>query len=144
MVARLHTRLSSMALSWDAARAFVADPSAGGIVAFAGVVRDHADGAAVVGLDYEAYEEQAERRMADLAREVADRWPVCAVWMEHRVGSLAVGDDAVIVAVSAPHRDAAFEAGRYGIDTLKAEVPIWKREHWAAGGTHWPGTTDSA
>ncbi len=144
MVARLHTRLSSMALSWDAARAFVADPSAGGIVAFAGVVRDHADGAAVVGLDYEAYEEQAERSMADLAREVADRWPVCAVWMEHRVGSLAVGDDAVIVAVSAPHRDAAFEAGRYGIDTLKAEVPIWKREHWAAGGTHWPGTTDSA
>ena len=81
--------------------------------------------------------------MADLAREVADRWPVCAVWMEHRVGSLAVGDDAVIVAVSAPHRDEAFEAGRYGIDTLKAEVPIWKREHWAAGGTHWPGTTDA-
>lgn len=143
MDARLHSRLSPEPLSWDAARAFVADPGAGGIVLFAGVVRDHAEGEAVTGLDYEAYEDEAQRLLDELAVEVATRWPVRAVWMEHRVGSLAVGEDAVVVAVSAPHRQAAFEAGRYAIDTLKAGVPIWKHEHFAAGGSHWPGTQDT-
>lgn len=154
---RWHVAISDESLSVDAAHAFVTHPSAGATVVFTGVVRDHSldDGAvddgsgggrpgltrAVTGLDYEAYTEVAERRMADLAREAARRWPsLCAGWLVHRVGSLAVGEPAVVVAVSSPHRHTAFEAGRYLIDTLKETVPIWKKEHWADGGHHWPGT----
>lgn len=148
--ARVHTALLDNALSVDAAQRFIAHPAAGATVTFTGVVRDHAaddgpdgDGAVrdVAGLDYEAYEEVATARMADLADEVRARWPECtAIWIEHRVGGLAVGDPAVVVAVSSPHRHTAFEAGRFAIDTLKATVPIWKRERWADGGVHWPGT----
>jgi molybdopterin synthase catalytic subunit len=145
-VTRVRTALSDAPLSLDDAHAFVADPAAGASVVFTGIVRDHAadDGGRVRdvrGLDYEAYAEVAERRMAELADQVAARWPdLCAVHAVHRVGALAVGDLAVVVAVSSPHRHTAFDAGRHLIDELKATVPIWKREHWAEGGTHWPGT----
>lgn len=147
-----HTAISAQPLSVDAAHAFVAHPSAGATVTFTGVVRDHApdddeqgEGTgrrrAVVGLDYEAYTQVAERVMAELAEAVQERWPqLCAGYAVHRVGRLSVGDTAVVVAVSSPHRDTAFEAGRYLIDTLKTTVPIWKKEHWAEGGHHWPGT----
>lgn len=136
-------------MSVEAAHTFVADPGAGAAVTFTGMVRDHAvpeeaptDGPRdVVGLDYEAYDGVARAKLAELVQQVAEQWPtVRAIWAEHRVGSLAVGDLAVVVAVSSPHRDTAFEAGRHLIDTLKATVPIWKKEHWAAGGSHWPGT----
>ncbi|MGI9017304.1 MAG: molybdenum cofactor biosynthesis protein MoaE [Euzebya sp.] len=152
---RWYTAIIDTALSVDAAHQFVADPRAGAAVTFTGVVRDHAvdeeaptdragDDAtvrAVTGLEYEAYTSVARQRLAQLAVEVGTRWPdLCAGWAVHRVGSLAVGDIAVVVAVSSPHRDTAFEAGRYLIDTLKATVPIWKKEHWADGGHHWPGT----
>lgn len=149
---RWHTAISEVALSSDEANAFVADPRAGATVVFTGLVRNHAldddagapQGGAVrpvTGLDYEAFTEMAERRLRDLAADVSAKWPdLCAAWAVHRVGRLAVGDAAVIVAVSSPHRDTAFEAGRHLIDTLKATVPIWKKEHWADGGSHWPGT----
>jgi molybdopterin synthase catalytic subunit len=138
---RLHTHLTDVPLSISAAHAFVEDPAAGAVCLFTGTVRAETDGRPVAGLDYEAYEEQARDQLAALAADVAQRWPqVAAVWMEHRVGSLAVGEPAVVVAVSAGHRDAAFEAARYGIDTLKATVTIWKQEHWSDGGAHWPGT----
>lgn len=155
---RVHTALSEDPLSLDAAAAFVADRRAGATVTFTGVVRDHArDGAGggaegtattddgpvrpVTGLDYEAYAELAEQRMAELAAQTAERWPaLCAIWAVHRVGRLGVGDAAVVVSVSSPHRHTAFDAGRHLIDELKATVPIWKQEHWADGGTHWPGT----
>ena len=138
--ARLHARLTDAPLSVDAAQAFCADPAAGAIVVFTGVTRDRTDGRPVVGLEYEAYAEHAGVQMAALCADVAGRWPALAVWLEHRVGTLAVGEPAVVVAVSAPHRDAAFDAARYGIDTLKATVAIWKRERWADGAAHWPGT----
>ena len=141
MQTRLHTRLTGEPLSLDAAQAFVAAPGAGASVVFAGTVRDHSDGRPVAGLTYEAYEEVASARLTALASDILDRWPdLCAVYMEHRTGDLSVGEPAVVVAVSAGHREAAFEAARYGIDTLKASVPIWKQEHWADGGAHWPGT----
>lgn len=138
--ARLHSRLTNEPLSLDAAWSFVADPAAGGIVVFTGTVRDKAEGRAVSGLTYEAWQQRAETQLADLAHEVAARYPVRAVWLEHRTGALAIGEPAVVVAVSAAHRDEAFEAGRYSIDALKADVAIWKREHWADGDAHWPGT----
>jgi molybdopterin synthase catalytic subunit len=142
MTARLHSALLREPLSLDAAAGFVADPGAGGVVTFTGTVRDASEGRPVAGLSYEAYAERAEPALAALAAEIAARWPeVRAVWLEHRVGGpLAIGEAAVIVAVSAAHRQTAFEAARHAIDTLKATVPIWKQEHWADGGSRWPGS----
>lgn len=141
MTARIHTEITHAPLSVPAAHAFVADPRAGAAVVFTGNVRNHAEGRSVAGLTYEAFEEHAGIRLAELAAEVADRWPsVRAVWMVHRLGELAIGEPAVVVAVAADHREEAFVAARHGIDTLKATVPIWKQEHWADGGAHWPGT----
>lgn len=141
MSARVHTAITPDPLSVEAAHAFTADPRAGAVVVFAGTVRNHADGRDVSGLTYEAYEEHAAERLAALADEVTQKWPsVRAVWMTHRLGALGIGEPSVVVAVSSDHRDEAFAAARHGIDTLKATVPIWKQEHWADGGAHWPGT----
>jgi molybdopterin synthase catalytic subunit len=140
VTARLHTRLTAQPLSTGDALAFCADPAAGAVVLFTGVVRAETDGREVTALDYEAYGEQAERQLAELAAQVGEKWPVLAVWMEHRVGTLAVGEPSVVVAVATGHRAEAFDAAEYGIDTLKATVAIWKRERWADGGAHWPGT----
>ena len=141
MAPRVHTAITHDPLSVATAHAFVSDPGAGAVVVFTGTVRDHADGRSVSGLSYEAYEQPAADRLAELADDVAGTWPsVRAVWMTHRLGALAIGEPSVVVGVSAAHRDEAFAAARYGIDTLKASVPIWKQEHWADGGAHWPGT----
>ena len=141
MGARLHTRLTADPLSVTSAYEFATAPEAGAVVVFTGTVRRHSEGRAVNGLTYEAYTERANAQLAALAGQVVERWSdVTAVWLEHRVGELAIGEPAVVVVVSAPHRDAAFEAARWGIDELKATVAIWKKEHWAEGGSHWPGT----
>ena len=140
MTARLHTRLTPHPLSAEDAQHFCSDPAAGAVVVFTGAVRNHSDGKAVHGLTYEAYEERAAAQLQALAAEVVERHPAsAAVWLEHRTGDLAVGEAAVVVAVSAGHRDEAFAAARWAIDELKATVAIWKREHWAAGGSRWPG-----
>ena len=102
---------------------------------FTGTVRDHAQGRdRVEWLEYEAYEEQAVAKMGAVAATAREKWPgVERIAILHRTGRLEVTDTAVVVAVSAPHRDEAFEAARFCIDTLKAEAPIWKKERWAAG-----------
>ena len=141
MDARAHTAVTEVPLSVGDAYEFVTDPASGGVVVFTGTVREESEGRAVSGLTYEAWTERAEAELDDLVRDVVSRWPeVRAVWLEHRVGALAIGEPSVVVAVSAPHRDAAFAAARHGIDTLKATVPIWKQEHWRDGGAHWPGS----
>ncbi len=140
MTPRLHTRLTPHPLSAEEAQHFCSDPAAGAVVVFTGAVRNVSEGQAVHGLTYEAYEERASSQLEALAGELVTRHPdAVAVWLEHRTGDLAVGEAAVVVAVSAPHRDQAFDAARWGIDELKATVAIWKREHWAAGGSRWPG-----
>ncbi|HVE95333.1 MAG TPA: molybdenum cofactor biosynthesis protein MoaE [Acidimicrobiales bacterium] len=113
-------------------------PSCGALVTFLGTVRDHADGRAnVERLTYEAYEEVATARMKNVASEMRRRWPVIGrLALLHRTGELIVGDIAVAIVVSTPHRPEAFAATQYGIDALKASVPIWKQEHWA-GGVDW-------
>ena len=113
-------------------------PNCGAVVVFSGTVRDHAEHRTdVTELEYEAYEEQVEPRLDAIAEEIRRRWPdVGRVALVHRVGSLAVGESSVVVAVSSPHRPEAFEAARFGIDTLKATTPIWKREVWS-GGEDW-------
>lgn len=141
MTARLHTRLTDEPLSVSSAYDWATDPAAGAVVVFTGTVRRYSEGRDVAGLSYEAFTERAEGQLAALAAEVAERWSqTTAVWLEHRVGDLAIGEPAVVVAVSAGHRDQAFEAARFGIDTLKATVAIWKREHWVDGDSHWPRT----
>ncbi|WP_165491820.1 molybdenum cofactor biosynthesis protein MoaE [Egibacter rhizosphaerae] len=141
MPARTHAALTSEPLSTDAAHRFCADPAAGAVVVFVGAVREQSEGRAVTGLSYEAYVELANAQLVRLAEELALRDGITAVWMEHRVGSLGVEEPSVVVGVSAAHRPEAFAAAREGIDRLKAEVPIWKQEHWADGDAHWPGTT---
>lgn len=143
MTPRVQVRLTDEPLSADAAQAFVTLPAAGAVVCFTGTVRAESEGRAVAALSYEAYEDEAIRRMRALADDLCARWPsLTAVFMEHRTGTLAVGEPAVVVAVSAPHREAAFAAARDGIDTLKATVPIWKKEHWTDGAARWPGLPD--
>jgi molybdopterin synthase catalytic subunit/molybdopterin converting factor small subunit len=126
--------LRTTPLSVDDAMAVVAHPSAGGIALFVGVVRNQADGRPVDRLDYEAHDKLAARELAAIANEVLatnSEVRVCAI---HRVGSLAIGDLAVVVAASAPHRAEAFDACRALIEQIKQRVPIWKKE-WAADGT---------
>jgi molybdopterin synthase catalytic subunit len=141
MSARMHTALTDVPLSVSDAYGFAEDPQAGAVVVFTGTVRASTDGRDVAGLSYEAYAERAQRQLEALAAEVAATWPqTTAVWLEHRVGDLAIGEPAVVVAVSAGHRDEAFTAARWAIDTLKDTVAIWKQEHWVDGDAHWPGT----
>ena len=110
-------------------------PDCGAVVVFSGTVRDHAEGRdGVEQLEYEAYEQAVVARFAAIAGEARVRWPtVGRLAMVHRLGPLAVSDSAVVVAVSSPHRDEAFEAARFVIDTLKETVPIWKHETWRDG-----------
>jgi molybdopterin synthase catalytic subunit len=121
-----------------AATDWVVLPRCGAVAVFVGTARDHAgDRAGVEALTYEAYEEQAVPRLAAVADEVRARWPeVGRVALLHRTGELAIGDAAVVVAVSTPHRAAAFDACRFAIDAVKATVPIWKKEAWE-GGESW-------
>ncbi len=113
-------------------------PDCGAVVSFAGTARDHADDRDGVTLvEYEAYAEQVEPRLAAIVAEVRARWPeVGRLVLLHRTGAVAVGESSVVVVASAPHRPEAFAAARFAIDALKATVPIWKREHWR-GGVDW-------
>jgi molybdopterin synthase catalytic subunit len=117
------------------ALAWAGDAACGALVVFCGVVRDHAEGRpGVVALEYEAYEEQVEPRLRSIADEAHARWPSLARLVAiHRVGALRVGDVAVIVVAATEHRDAAFGAARFTIDTVKASLPIWKLETWEGG-----------
>lgn len=108
-------------------------PSDGGIALFVGVVRDRNDGRTVTRLEYEAYGPMAEKEMARIACELEEAHPEARLLMRHRVGSLSIGEVAVVVVASAPHRAEAFAACRDGIERIKARVPIWKREHGPHG-----------
>jgi molybdopterin synthase catalytic subunit len=121
----------------------VGSPHAGAVVLFLGTTREVTNGRRTRSLDYECYTEMAERKLAELEAEARQRWPLVACALVHRVGHLDIGEASVAVAVSSPHRDAAFEAGKWLIDTLKEVVPIWKHEHWLDGTSEWvhPGVT---
>jgi molybdopterin synthase catalytic subunit len=126
-------------LSVDEVRAAVADPGAGGVVLFVGTVRDSDHDQRVTGLSYSAHP-TAEAELRRVAGEIAVKYPVAGVAAVHRVGDLAIGDLAVVVAVSCPHRGEAFEACRALIDELKASVPIWKHQLFADGTSEWVGS----
>ena len=117
----------------------VADPQAGGVDVFVGTVRDHDHDQGVIGLEYSGHPTALER-LKEVAQGVAARHDVIAVAAVHRVGSLAIGDAAVVVATAAAHRHEAFEACRALIDELKATVPIWKHQRFSDGSDEWVGT----
>jgi molybdopterin synthase catalytic subunit len=129
-------RISEAPLDPEAVAARVAGPACGGLVSFQGAVRDHARGRSIRHLEYEAYPGMAEAEMEKICGEAEARWPGARVAIDHRVGRLAIGELAVVVAAAAPHRDAAFAAARYAIDVLKQRVPIWKKEV-ASDGEYW-------
>lgn len=120
----------------------VAHSGAGATATFLGTVRDHSEGRAVTLLEYQAYASMAEREMARIGAEIEAELPGVRVAAIHRVGSLAVGEIAVVCAASAAHRDEAFAACRALIDRIKARVPIWKREHGPDGAV-WVGWQDA-
>jgi len=117
--------------------ASVADPAAGGTCVFLGTVRDHSEAGEVTGLTYEAWEELALARLEQLGEELFASWPLRRVALWHRTGELGIGEASVVVACSAAHRAEAFEAARHGIERLKDDVPIWKKEHLLDGESHW-------
>ena len=134
--------LTTDPIHMEALEARVAAPGAGAIVTFAGTTRDETHGRAVLGLSYEAYEEMAEAKLAEIAAETARRFPVKAVALLHRLGEVGIGEISVGIAVSSAHRPAAFDAARFVIEAVKKDVPIWKRERFADGGEDWvhPGS----
>jgi molybdopterin synthase catalytic subunit len=118
-------------------------PGDGALSLFVGVVRNENQGRAVERLEYDAYEEMALPLMREIAAEARRRFPVTEVRLVHRLGPLEIGEASVAVAVASPHRAEAFSACRFAIDTLKAQVPIWKKEFYADGSA-WlegPGTS---
>lgn len=132
------TAVRETPLSVDEVLAAVADPAAGGTCVFVGTVRDEDGARAVSALSYSAHPSAGEQ-LAAVAAAVGARHPVTALAATHRVGDLAVGDLAVVVAVSAPHRAEAFAAARDLIDTLKSTVPIWKHQQFGDGADEWVG-----
>jgi molybdopterin synthase catalytic subunit/molybdopterin converting factor small subunit len=131
-------RVTEEPLSLESAVAEVADERAGGIATFTGTVRRQSRGREVTHLEYEAYAEMAEEVMARLAAGLQARHELCGVAIHHRVGRLDIGEASVVIAVSAPHRQAALAACREAIDKLKETVPLWKKEVYV-GGEEWIG-----
>lgn len=123
----------------------VQSPRAGAVVLFLGTTREVTGDRRTLRLHYEAYAGMAEKKLAELEAEARLRWPLVECLIEHRLGRIEVGEASVAVAVSSPHRAAAFAAGQWLIDTLKNVVPIWKEEHWADGTSEWvhPGLDSS-
>jgi molybdopterin synthase catalytic subunit len=123
----------------------VADRNSGAVVLFLGTTREMTGERRTVSLDYEGYPEMARKKMQELESEARRRWPIIECAIVHRLGHLEIGEASVAVAVSCAHRQPAFAAGQWLIDTLKQVVPIWKRENWADGTAEWVHpATDSA
>jgi len=134
--------LTSSPIELAALLAAVQSPERGALASFLGLVRNHQDGRRVLRLEYSAYGPMAEAVFQEIALEAESRWDV-AVALQHRVGSLAVGDTAVAVVAASAHREEAFLACRYVIEEVKRRVPVWKREYYADGSVTWVGSGDA-
>jgi molybdopterin synthase catalytic subunit len=115
----------------------VASDQAGASVLFVGSTREWTEGKQTASLDYECYESMAIQKLRELESEARRRWPLIGCSLVHRIGPVDIGEASVVIAVSSAHRKPAFEAGQWLIDTLKLEVPIWKRENWVDGQQQW-------
>ena len=115
----------------------VRSPAAGAVVLFLGTARQTSGGRQTSSLEYECYAEMAQAKLAELERDARARWALVDCALVHRLGHLAIGEIAVAIAVSSPHRQAAFQAGNWLIDRIKEVVPLWKKENWADGTSEW-------
>jgi molybdopterin synthase catalytic subunit/molybdopterin converting factor small subunit len=131
-------RLTADPIDLDAVVAEVVDEGAGAIATFLGTTRVHSRGRTVLHLEYEAYEGMAEKVMAEIAETLTARYDLCKVAIAHRVGRVGIGETSVAIAISAPHREHALAACKEAIDTLKVDVPLWKKEVYE-GGEEWIG-----
>ena len=138
----MRTALVEHAIDGCALLGEVAHSRNGASVLFVGTVRDSNDGEAVSGLDYSAYAGMAEKELAAIAGEAAARWNTADVIVEHRVGSLRLGEASVAIAIGHAHRGEAYEASRYIIEELKKRLPVWKREHYVDGRSEWVQATE--
>lgn len=116
----------------------VVNRNAGAITLFVGTVREMTNGKKTLFLEYQAYPEMAVKMFEQIAKDIKERWPEAKIAITHRVGRLEITEIAVVIAVSSPHRKAAYEANEYAIERLKQIVPIWKKEHWEDG-SEWIG-----
>lgn len=130
-------RLTDQAIDEQAVLESVRTNAAGAAVLFVGTTREFTAGRRTVTLHYEAYREMAEAELHKLATEAGKRFDLCHCAVVHRLGEVPLGETSIVIAVSAPHRADAFEAGRWLIDTIKQTVPIWKREQYDDGSNHW-------
>jgi len=115
----------------------VESPLAGAVVLFLGTTREMTGDRRTESLDYECYGEMAVSKLSELEQQARDRWPLVECMIVHRLGHLEIGEASIAIGVSSPHRQAAFDAGNWLIDTIKKVVPIWKKENWADGTTEW-------
>jgi molybdopterin synthase catalytic subunit len=129
--------LTSEPIDTAALLAQVSSHTAGAVVLFLGTTREITGQRRTESLDYECYPEMAERKLAELEAEARHRWPLTGCAIVHRLGHLELGEASIAIAVSSPHRQQAFEAGKWLIDTIKEVVPIWKQENWADGTSEW-------
>jgi len=129
--------LVSEPINLEAVLQRVQSPLAGAVVLFLGTTRELTGERRTASLDYEAYRPMAEKKLHELDRTARERWPIIECAIVHRLGHLEIGEVSVAVAVSTAHRQDAFDAAKWLIDTLKESVPIWKQENWADGGSEW-------
>ena len=137
----MHSAVVEHVIDPAALTAEVARDGNGAAILFLGTVRDTNDGRPVVGIEYSAYRSMAERELAAIVREASEAFGTTDVVVEHRVGTLEIGETSVAIAVAHPHRGAAYDASRYVIEQIKQRVPIWKREHYADGTREWVDPT---
>lgn len=133
-----HFQITPDPLSVERVHTLASHPGNGAVVLMSGTVRDQTGGRAVDHLDYQAYEPMALNIFHQIARYLHTQWPQThTLVIHHRIGSLAINEISVLVAVGTPHRAEAFAACQYAIDTLKHQAPIWKKEHWQDGESDW-------
>jgi molybdopterin synthase catalytic subunit len=130
-------QLTNDTIDTNAILASAAHPHAGAVVLFLGVTRQLTGGRETASLDYECYPEMATKKLAELEAEARTKWPILECEIVHRLGHLEIGEASIAIAVSSPHRKAAFAAGEWLIDTIKQVVPIWKQENWRDGSSEW-------
>jgi len=129
--------LTDKPIDTDAVLRHVGSSKAGAVVLFLGTTREQTGGRQTDSLDYECYPKMAQRKLAELEEEARSRWAIVECAIVHRLGHLELEEASVAIAVSAPHRGDAFDAGRWLIDRIKEVVPIWKKENWADGDSEW-------
>ncbi len=130
---RISILITSNRLKLEDCYNFVQDKTCGGIAVFVGTVRDSTQKKTVIRLDFSSYEPMAEKEMKKIALQAIEKFKISKIAIHHALGNLEIGDVPVIISVSSPHREAAFKACKYAIDTLKETVPIWKKEHFEDG-----------